>query len=624
MKICSGIFLIFFSFFLVEKSLAVQSVNDFDVLFYKLDLKVGDTSIYVEGSASVILKPFSDEFSSIELELVNGYQIDSVLVNGIKAPFNHNADILTIQLPFPYQPGQILSTQIFYRGYAYSFGSADGIFNREALTGKSYTYTLTEPFGAKYVFPCKQDLQDKADSVYVFITTDDDLKAGSNGILENTIYLPDNKIRYEWKSRFPIDYYLISFAVGDYLDYSFHTPLPDYNDSVLIQNYIYNDSSFFAANKEDIDMTGDFMVLFSKLFGKYPFASEKYGHSQAPAGGGMEHQTMTTISNFSFLLVAHELAHQWFGDKVTCASWSDIWVNEGFASYGEYLAEEFLGSKEDATLWMADAHDQIFSEEGGSIYIPSELTSSEGRIFDHRLSYKKGAAIVHMIRREVNDDELFFDVLRTYLETFKDSVATGEDFKNILENVTGMDFEPFFQQWFYGEGYPKFRFSWLKENDTLKIRSLQESSIVSQQFTNNLIEFRIQFYNRKDTFVRFRQISNYEEFEAVFKGMVKNVTFDPHKWLLADIISLTNIADSVSNTLFTIAPNPVNDKINIVFKTNPSDYKIHISDLSGKIISSYKGRDRYAEINLTGLKPGDYILIIEENKILYSQKIIKI
>ncbi len=105
---------------------------------------------------------------------------------------------------------------------------------------------------------------------------------------------------------------------------------------------------YFKQNKAAIDKTGDLILLYSDLFGDYPFANEKYGHCVAPFGGGMEHQTMTTLVNFSFLLVAHELAHQWFGDFVTCSTWQDIWINEGFASYAEYLANQYLKSQEDS------------------------------------------------------------------------------------------------------------------------------------------------------------------------------------------------------------------------------------------------------------------------------------
>ena len=123
----------------------------------------------------------------------------------------------------------------------------------------------------------------------------------------------------------------------------------------------------------------------------------------APIGGGMEHQTMTTLSDFNFYLTSHELCHQWWGDNVTCKTWSDIWINEGFASYGEYLAAAGLTSYQEAQQHMVDAHNNVMSMPDGSVYIPPLQAISEGRIFDGRLSYKKGAAIIHNLRFEIGD-----------------------------------------------------------------------------------------------------------------------------------------------------------------------------------------------------------------------------
>ena len=148
-------------------------------------------------------------------------------------------------------------------------------------------------------------------------------------------------MRYEWKSRHPIDYYLISVSVAPYLEYLnyAHPPRP----TVPVVNYVYNQAALGNFQSE-IDRTPGFIENYSALCGLYPFADEKYGHSMAPLGGGMEHQTMTTQDGFNFTLTAHELFHQWFGDNVTCGSWEDIWLNEGFASYGEYLSLQALAA----------------------------------------------------------------------------------------------------------------------------------------------------------------------------------------------------------------------------------------------------------------------------------------
>jgi len=178
----------------------------------------------------------------------------------------------------------------------------------------------------------------------MFLTCDDDCMAGSNGVLTNIVELPNNKKRFEWKSNYPINYYLLSYAVAEYQDYSIYAH-PEGSEPILIQNFVYDNSYYLSGNKEDIDHTIDLIEVFSDKFGFYPFVNEKYGHCLTTLGGGMEHKTITTLVSFGFGLVAHELGHMWFGDYVTCATWKDIWINEGFVSYTEYVAAENLFDK---------------------------------------------------------------------------------------------------------------------------------------------------------------------------------------------------------------------------------------------------------------------------------------
>ncbi len=235
--------------------------------------------------------------------------------------------------------------------------------------------------------------------------------AGSQGLLTNVSVLDNNQLRYEWKSNYPIAYYLISFAVSDYQEYNIYAkPEGLENDSILVQNFIYNHPNYLNSYKTNIDATAPMIELFSDLYAMYPFKDEKYGHCITQLGGGMEHQTMSTMGGFSFGLVAHELGHMWFGDNVTCATWSDIWVNEGFATYTDYLANEKLISWNAGQNFMISTQNNVMSQSGGSVYVPpSEATPDNiWRIFSGRLSYDKGAAIIHVLRHELNDDDLFF------------------------------------------------------------------------------------------------------------------------------------------------------------------------------------------------------------------------
>ncbi|MBN2214080.1 MAG: T9SS type A sorting domain-containing protein [Bacteroidales bacterium] len=640
MRLLSGILPVFLLFgflhirHLVSQQAVIQNLNNrdiqteyskdsYDVRFYKIDLNVSDTSIYISGSVLIKAEVVVQQVNRLSFDLVSNYLVDSVLVNSISSQFRHNSDILSIELPDVFIMGQIADILVYYHGKAYDSGEEKGIYNRKADPFGNYTYTLTEPLSAKYFYPCKQILTDKADSSYVFITTDSTLKAGSNGILEQTVKLPDGKSRYEWKSRHPIAYYLISMAVGKYVDYSFYVYDALHDDSILVVNYIYPEPCL-TENKSRIDETGNFLLLFSEIYGPYPYADEKYGHCLVPLGGGMEHQTMTTLGNFSYLLVAHELAHQWFGDYVTCSAWQDIWINEGFASYSEYLALENLDSKESAMAWMENAHNYVKNIKTGSIYLPAEDTLNVKRIFDYVLSYKKGAAIIHMMRHELGNDKEFFRILRDFLSTYRNGNASGEDFKNFLQLQTGIDFTDFFNQWYYGEGFPYYTFSWLTRNDTLIIHSLQETSSETTPLFNTLMPFEVLFSNGNDTTISFRQLNNFQIFEKHLPGIISDVRFDPDKWLLSEVIKFGHIAeDKNPGNIYTIFPNPVKDELILLFDEEPGDYTIRIVDLSGKIIHSAAGTNQYEVINFKPYRKGPYILLIDINDHLYASKIIK-
>src|SRR5690606_3084089 len=223
-------------------------------------------------------------------------------------------------------------------------------------------------------------------------------------------------------------------------------------DSMLVQNYVYNNPQVFPPFKSNLDTTGMLIPYFSDLFGRYPFWQEKYGHCLAPLGGGMEHQTMSTIGNFKGNLIAHELAHQWFGNYVTCATWKDIWLNEGFASYAEYLFVHNYNGAQDGFDYLENVHNRIItsSNPGGTLYVDD--TTNENRIFDGRLTYDKGSSVVHMLRYLTDDDNLFYGMLTNYLQQFANTTATTDQFRIFAQQQLNRNLDTFFNEWVYQEG----------------------------------------------------------------------------------------------------------------------------------------------------------------------------
>lgn len=612
----------------VQNAHRIGNENDprmdrYDVKFYKIDLEVTDASTYLAGSASILIQVLDIPVEELVFDLLSDLTVDSVMLDGRIAGFTHEGNQLIVAPAKEIGAQQKVLVTVFYKGLGVQDQWISGVYStRQDVWNKRITWTLSESFAALNWFPCKQVLADKADSAYIFLTTDRSLKAGSNGRLENTVDLPGNKIRYEWKTRYPIAYYLISFAVADYYDYSFYVKLPGRDDSLLVQNYIYDTLPYLEENKSDIDKIHGMITLYSDLFGIYPFVSEKYGHCVAPLGGGMEHQTMTTLANFSFLLVAHELAHQWFGDYVTCGSWQDIWINEGFASYAEYIACQYLQSQTIADLWMADAHTFVKSETGGSVYVPEAFSTNEERIFDYRLSYKKGAAIIHMIRGELQNDSLFYSILRDYLDRHKNDVATGEDFKKVLEERSGRDFTVFFNQWYYGQGYPSITVNWKHEQDTLHLYAFLTSSTTVTPVFELLTGYKITFF-KGDTILYRRHQANYDEWKMYLPGKIENIRVDPEKYLLLTVNGVNDITKYPANTKLYLAPNPADNRISIFYPDSNREIKIFVVDSAGKTL--FKGQtDSFPySLDLTGYRSGSYIVLLEDEGRIYSGKFIR-
>jgi len=601
-------------------------LNNYDVRFYFLDINLERTSSYISGNVSIYAKVTAAVLDTFVCELHSALTVDSVKLNNVKTSFNHIVDEIQIAVLPTLNHNADFKVQIFYHGTPPSGGFFTGLSNATSPSwGNQVTWTLSEPFNAYQWWPCKQVLTDKADSAWIFITTSNQNKAGSNGLLTAVTPMPNNKLRYEWKTRYPIDYYLISASVAKYIDYSIYAkPAGLSNDSILIQNFVYDNPSTLPYFKSQIDLTVDFINLYSDLYGLYPFYKEKYGHCMAPLGGGMEHQTMTTLGNFNFYITCHELSHQWFGDNVTCASWSDIWINEGFADYSEYLAAQYIIGQSEANNHMFSSHSNIMSKPDGSVYIPPYLAIDENRIFDQRLSYNKGGAILHMIRFELQDDTLFFNTLKNFQKQFADSVATGLDFKKVLETTSGKNFTDFFNQWYFGEGFPTFNIIWEHKNDTLFFSSTQITSTTVTPLFKMLMEYRL-VRPAGDTLIRVYQTNYINHYRIPTPMVVTDIIVDPDNWVINGNGSVVLGLDEPQNPLcFTLYPNPCNDHINLnLFNDLNQKYTVNIYDISGKQIYSKSYESDNVIINTSFLKEGIYIIKAINEHCSYIRKLIK-
>lgn len=566
-------------------------LEDYDVKFYGLDVKVNNRSDQIHGNTTILVEVKRNSFSTLVFELHHFLEIDRVVVDGEEMSFTHTGDELYIDLNAPRDSGTLVTARVYYGGQT----GGGMVLETDEEWGIPVTYTSSEPFYSKDWFPCKENLADKADSVHLFITTDFGLIGVSNGIHTGTTYFPDGKVRYEWKSNYPIAFYLISLAVADFTEYNLEVQPHGMTSPIFVQNFLYDIPACLDTYREQIDVTLPIMEVFCELFGPYPFREEKYGHYLWPRGGGMEHQTMTGMGNFEFYLIAHELGHSWFGNYVTCATWQDIWINEGFATYAGYLATENLG------LEYADGEreyrfERALREPDGTVYIPAEDADDDSRIFNGNLFYNKGMALLHMIRFELQDDAVFFLTLRNFLDRYANDVATGLDFMEVLEETSGMDFSDFFNQWYFGAGYPIYDVTWEQQGGTLTLHSTQSTSSTRTPLFKMSMEYTI-FHAEGDTTVRVFHGASEETYQFNIPYGVTSIVIDPHNQVLDGVNEVTKSALSGEGApRFSIAPNPNRGSFFFSLKEEMDDETVNqviveVLDATGKLVygSTYSG-----------------------------------
>lgn len=600
----------------------IATTEEYDVHFYKLDLNAERTSTYISGEVEIHGKVVALSCNDIIFELHQDLTINSVELNGVSTNFTHNGSVVTLQ-SVNLTINDNFIVKVDYQGQPPSQAtnplSGGGINNGTSGSwGNQVTWTLSEPFSAYEWWPCKQSLTDKADSVYVYLTTDSTNKVGANGLLNNVIDLGNGKHRYEWQSNYPIDYYLISFTIAKYVDYSIYAHPAGLTDSILVQNYVYDNPNTLPNFQNEIDNTVDFIEHFSDLYGLYPFFEEKYGHCMAPFGGGMEHQTMTTQGWFEDGLTAHELGHQWFGDHVTCATWADIWLNEGFASYTEYLMEEefYPGSQDQS---MLNVHDDVMSEDFGQVWVADSLNTN--RIFSGRLTYNKGSAIIHTLRFLINDDAKFFEILQTYLSQFGGSTARLSDFKQIAEDISQLDLTDFFQEWYYGEGFPTYSIQYNSTGLETIIEVSQSTSwpTTTPFFTNDL-ELKLVAQNGSIGSFRIPISGPVTNYSVPFVHPISQIKIDPNNWIINQDGFISNNTDLLNLTELNKEFTYLYNRDESIFSLNSNiEGELKVYNMNGQLIHNFGLVNGSNQYNFKHLSSGVYIVSFGEQ----SFKIVK-
>lgn len=602
-----------------KTTVATPEENDYDIKGLKFNLSLSNTSTYVSGDVTTYARTNIANFGLYAFELHSSITIDSLKINGqLNSNITSSGTIRKVTLSNPLAINTDFTVQVFYHGTAPGGNGQffTGGLNHIALpSGTHIMYSLSDDLFAQNWWPCKQSIQDKIDSVSMWLTVDDTLKAGSNGLLKNTTTMPGNKLRYEWKTAYPIDYYLICVAVAPYKEYNYYMHFTDgSNDSMLVQNYYYDSAAFFTPNtKSLLDSTGLMIDHFSKVFGKYPFHQEKYGHCMTILSGGMEHQTMTFMStpNIRTTLIAHELAHQWWGNSVTYGKWEDIWLSEGMATYTEQLFLEHYWGRAAAKATRTAVFNNVMSQSGGSVWVND--TTNVNRIFDGRLTYNKGAAVAHMLRYMAPQDSLYFAGLRAYQQQYKYGNAVTADLQQVMQQTYNNPLDSFFRQWIYGQGYPLFSVSWDQYLGWTIIRVKQTTSHPSVKAFQLPLQLKL-VYGSNDTTITFNVTDTLNDFHISLGPLIDTIIVDPDDHIVNKIGTIKLDPGLISvNTVSVpqpkIYPNPAIDGWNI--ENLPNGTHLKLTDIAGKTIwtGTHTSRTLIPANNLT---PGCYMLEVQE------------
>jgi aminopeptidase N len=601
-------------------------IEKYDVGFHHLSLEVERTGTAIKGSVRTIARSRVAQLDTFLFQLHSNFIVDSILTpSQDRLPFAKMGHVTAVLLPQSVGLNQIIDLTIYYRGTPPSGANAaigNGFSNRASPTyGNQITWSLSEPYSAYEWWPCKQSLQDKIDSCFISITTDTSNKVGSNGNLVSIEPKDNGKHTYHWQTRYAMNYYLVALTVGQYREYVSYAKPKQIADSILIQNYIYN-ATAYNNNKASIDITAKQLELFSDLFGVYPYHKEKYGHMMAPFSGGMEHQTMSSMGIFNFGIVAHELGHQWFGNHVTCATWSDIWLNEGFASYTEYLAAKYLNSPANALSVLNGMHTS--AKAGiGSVYVTD--TNNVSRIFSSALTYEKGGSAVRVLHY-ILGDSLFFNMCRTYLNKHGNGNASTADLAKVCKEVSGKNLDYFFDQWIYGAGFPSYQIKWNYKGGKLFVKLTQSNAQDANNVFNLSLPLLIRRAGASDTLVYLNNTKSNELFEIGLTDSVNFIQLDPENWILKNVQVTFDGGlngereQKMNDNLFVVYPNPANASLQFLYG-NDHNIALTIYNLQGeKCLETILTQNR--EVNVLQLPNGIYFYHLTTSEHAQSGKFV--
>jgi aminopeptidase N len=569
--------------------------NLYDVLHYELNLQIDPNFGWVAGKVVIIFQAQSEPLDRVVLDFVDEMTPSAINVTHPypgTATFTHANDRITALLPEPIGPWQIGRVEVQFWGKP----TPGGLFGYQVDVtdaGRPIVATVSQPWSARSWWPCKDDPRDKA-TVATHITVPEGLTAVSNGIFSGLV-----DRTHSWVEPLPIPTYLVSLAVSEYTE--LHSTYNGSAGRIDLNHFVFPEIAEEA--EADFAILPDMLDFCGDLFGPYPFPGQPFGMAMSQWDEAMEHPTAVTWGHvlvtgdgqFETILM-HELAHMWFGDLISPEDWTQIWLNEGFATYAEALWAEHRWGRTGLVSFMNN-HDWGHGYPTDSLI--RNPSSSYAPYYFRTIAYHKGAWVLHMLRRWLGD-EYFFTALKTYLDdpALRYGTANSDDFIKVCQDVSGHQLGWFFNQWLYRTTYPVFEMSW--NNDwqagvnrlRINLKQVQEPDLTMGNAPYlALVDFRLVGAGL-DTTISSMAYSLDQDIVLSLPAEVNNVYLDPDRWLLhrmAETKSQTVEQDLVKAPvkLHPAYPNPFNPRCLFRWEAaSTTQDLVEIFDLQGRRILS--------------------------------------